>query len=80
MNKTLPECFGSQGGVMLDGQAPDKCVDCAWFEKCHKITVAASVLSISDALDLIIQNGLSDGRLKGFEALEKMADAALWKK
>jgi hypothetical protein len=57
---------------MLDGRTPEKCADCEWFEKCHKITVAASLLSISDALDLIIQNGLADGRLKGYEELKKV--------
>jgi hypothetical protein len=33
--------------------------------------VAASLLSISDALDLIVQNGLADGRLKSFGELGK---------
>jgi hypothetical protein len=54
MKINLPDCFGNQAGSMLDGRTPEKCIDCEWFEKCHKITVAASLLSISDALDLII--------------------------
>jgi len=72
MKNNLPDCFGNQAGSMLDGRTPEKCAYCEWFEKCHKITVAASLLSISDALDLIIQNGLADGRLKGYEELKKV--------
>lgn len=72
MKSNLPECFGNQAGSMLDGRTPEKCADCEWFEKCHKITVAAALLTVSDALDLIIQNGLADGRLKGYEELKKI--------
>ena len=79
-HNTMPECFGCQAEPMLFGEAPDDCPGCEWFDKCHKITVAASLQSISDALDLIVQNGLSDGRLKGFEELERIAAAAKGRK
>ena len=57
---------------MLRGQEVAACLDCEWFDKCHKITVSASLMAISDAMDLIVQNGLADGRLKGFGELEKL--------
>jgi hypothetical protein len=66
------ECFGSQARDMLFGDPPDKCMDCEFFEKCHKITVAASLQNISDSLELFIQNGLTSGMLKGFQELEKI--------
>jgi len=71
----IPECFGSQGRSLLGGEMPTQCLDCDVFDKCHKITVVASLQSVSDALDLIVQNGLTDGRLKGFQELEKLWDA-----
>ena len=76
----MPECFGCQAESMLSGQPPHDCIDCEWFDKCHKITVSVSLQSIADALDLMVQNGLCDGRLKGFEELEKSAKAAAGKK
>ena len=79
MNSSLPKCFGNQAGPMLDGRVPVDCVECEWFDKCHKITVSATLLSISDALDLLVQNGLADGRLKGFAELEKCSGAAVRK-
>jgi hypothetical protein len=75
-----PECFGCQAEGMLYGEEPDDCVECEWFDRCHKITVSASLLAIENALDLIVENGLSDGRLKGFEELEKIAEAAKGRK
>jgi len=54
MTRPTPECFGTQAGELLYGRPVDKCVECEWFDKCHRITVAASLLSISDALDLIV--------------------------
>ena len=80
MKKTMPECFGNQAGAMLDGRVPVECAECEWFDKCHKITVSAALLSVSDALDLIIQNGLADGRLKGFGELAKTPGAVPEKK
>ena len=79
-HNTLPECFANQAESMLYGEPADDCIECEWFDKCHKITVAATLQSISSALDLIVENGLSDGRLKGFEELERMADAAKGRK
>ena len=76
----MPECFASQGRSLLGGEMPTQCLDCDVFEQCHKITVAASLQSISDALDLIVQNGLTDGRLKGFQELETLWDAEPEKK
>ena len=76
----LPECFASQGRSPLGGEMPTQCVDCSMFEVCHKITVAATLQSISDDLDLIVQNGLTDGRLKGFQELEELWEAQPVKK
>lgn len=56
---------------MLYGEFPKECMDCAEFDKCHKITISASLQNISDGMDLIIQNGLSSGKLKSFQELEK---------
>lgn len=69
------ECLGSQGREMLYGEFPKDCMDCAVFDKCHKITIAASLQSISEGMDLIIQNGLSNGQLKSFQELEKEYEA-----
>lgn len=66
----MPECFGSQARGLLCGEPIDDCVDCEVFDRCHKITVAASLQSIETDLDLIVQNGLADGRLKGTKELE----------
>lgn len=65
----IPSCFGDQGGVILCGESPKACIVCRVFEKCHKITVAATLQAISTDLDLIVQNGLRKGTLEGFEAL-----------
>ena len=65
----LPDCFGDQGGVVLCGESPKACLDCRVFEKCHKVSVAATLQAISTDLDLIVQNGLRKGTLEGFDAL-----------
>ncbi|MEI8372798.1 MAG: hypothetical protein WCJ35_08190 [Planctomycetota bacterium] len=65
----LPDCFGEQGGVILGGESPKMCLDCQVFEKCHKITVAATLQAIATDLDLIVQNGLRKGTLEGFDML-----------
>jgi hypothetical protein len=67
----LPDCFGDQGGVMLCGESPKRCLHCQVFDKCHKITVAATLQAISTDLDLIVQNGLRKGTLEGFDMLSE---------
>ena len=64
----LPDCFGEQGGAILGGESPKACLDCQVFEKCHKITVAATLQAIATDLDLIVQSGLRKGTLEGFDA------------
>lgn len=71
MTNKYKECFGSQGRKMLYGEFPKDCMNCEEFDKCHKITIASSLQSISEGMDLIIQNGLSSGKLKCFQELEK---------
>lgn len=71
----IPECFGIQAECMLRGEPPTDCIPCEWFDKCHKITVAGCLQSIADNLDLAVQNGLTDGRLKSLMELGKIADA-----
>ncbi len=63
------ECFGQQAEDMLHGEPPYKCLDCDIFDKCHKITIAACLQSISTDLDLITQNGLATNKLMGFAEL-----------
>lgn len=65
------ECFGDQGGAILGGESSNKCATCELFDKCHKITIAASLQGIAMDLSLIAQNGLESGWLKGFQALSK---------
>ena len=65
------ECFGSQGREMLYGEFPKDCMNCEEFDKCHKISIASSLQGISESMELIIQNGLSSGKLKCFQELEK---------
>ena len=38
-----PDCFGNQAEPLLRGKPVDRCIDCELFDKCHKITVAASL-------------------------------------
>jgi len=72
----LPECFGRQGLVMIQGDVPIECMECDVFDKCHKITVSACVLGIYECLDLMIQNGLLDGKLKNIEEIDEIVEAA----
>ena len=67
----LKECFGSQGRQMLYGEMPKECISCTELEICHKISIVSSLQAIADGMDLIIQNGLSNGMLKGFGELEE---------
>ncbi len=76
---TNKECFGRQAEDMLYGNSPDKCLDCEIFDKCHKITIAACLQSISTDLDLITQNGLASKKLMGFAELDKLAEADMTK-
>ena len=77
MKKTktkLKDCFGNQARDMLFGDPPDKCADCDLFSKCHKITIAACLQSISDGLDLIVQNGLATEKLMSWKELNELAE------
>lgn len=68
------ECFGQQAEDMLHGEAPNKCFECSFFDKCHKITVAACLQSISTDLDLIVQNGLATKKLMAYKELDELAE------
>jgi hypothetical protein len=74
------ECFGQQGEDMLHGDPPYKCLDCSIFDKCHKITIAACLQSISTGMDLLIENGLVTNKLMGFAELNKFAETEMGKK
>ncbi len=63
------ECFGQQASDILYGKPPYKCLECEIFDKCHKITVAASLQAISSDLDLITQNGLVTKKLMALDEL-----------
>ncbi|MDZ7700245.1 MAG: hypothetical protein U5R49_26065 [Deltaproteobacteria bacterium] len=69
------ECFGQQAEDMLHGDPPYKCLKCDIFDKCHKITVAACLQSISTCVDLITENGLATNKLMGFAELINLAEA-----
>ncbi len=69
----LKECFGQQAEDMLYGEAPNKCLECSFFDKCHKITVAACLQSISTDLDLIVQNGIATKKLMVYKELAELA-------
>jgi hypothetical protein len=66
------ECFGQQAEDILHGEAPYKCLECSFFDKCHKITVAACLQSMSTDLDLIVQNGLATKKLLGYKELDEL--------
>ncbi|MEA2059004.1 MAG: hypothetical protein U9P10_00405 [Thermodesulfobacteriota bacterium] len=68
------ECFGQQAEDMLHGDPPYKCLKCNVFDKCHKITVAAYLQSISTDLDLIIQNGIATNKLMVYKKPAELAD------
>ena len=72
--------FGTQALGLLHGESVAECVECALFEKCHKITVAAYLHGLSDDLELIVQNGLTDGSLKAYMELGGIAEARLAEK
>jgi hypothetical protein len=59
---------------MLHGEAPYKCLECSFFDKCHKITVAACLQSISTDLDLIVQNGIATKKLMVYKELADLAE------
>lgn len=65
-------CLGQQGRDFLFGEFPDKCIDCDQFDLCHKLSIATSLQSIADGVDLLIQNGLATDKLLGFAELEKL--------
>ncbi len=69
------ECFGQQAEDMLHGEPPYKCLECYTFDKCHKITIAACLQSISTDLDILTQNGLATNKLMGFAEFQKVAEA-----
>jgi hypothetical protein len=68
------ECFGQQAEDMLHGAPPYKCLKCNVFDKCHKITVAACLQSISTDLDLIVQNGITTKKLMVYNELAELAE------
>jgi hypothetical protein len=68
------ECFEQQALDMLHGEPPYKCLKCSIFDKCHKITFAACLQSISAGMDLLIENGLATNKLMGFAELNKLAE------
>ncbi len=63
------ECFGSMGRSMLDGEGAGNCMSCRAFDKCYKLTIAATLQGISIDLSLFAENGLASGWLKGFMEL-----------
>ncbi len=67
----LKECFGDQGGAPLHGEVPEGCLNCdsEIFERCHKVTIAASLQGINMDFSLVTQNGLQSGWLKSFKEL-----------
>ncbi len=67
----LSDCFGDLGGAILGGKSPNKCAACDRFDRCHKVTIAASLQGIAMDLSLITQNGLESGWLKAFKELSK---------
>ena len=73
-------CFGRQAEGMLQGESPQKCVECGLFENCHKMTVAACLQSISTDVGLLIENGLATNSLMGFDELNELAGAENKKK
>jgi hypothetical protein len=68
------ECFGQQAEDVLHGETPYKCFKCSFFDKCHKITVAACLQSISTDLDLMVQNGLVTKKLLVYKELDELIE------
>lgn len=52
----LKECFGDQGGSILCGEVPKDCLNCdsEIFERCHKVTIAASLQGINMDFSLVV--------------------------
>jgi hypothetical protein len=73
------ECFRQQAEDMLHGEPLYKCLKCSIFDKCHKITIAACLQSISTGMDLLIENGLATNKLMGFAELNKLAEIEMKK-
>ena len=67
----LPDCFATRGLQLSYGDSPRKCLACEVSDECHKMTLPATLMNINDSLNLIVQNGLCDGSLKGYEELEE---------
>lgn len=67
----IKDCFGDQGGSMLCGEIPKDCLSCDIFDKCHKVTIAASLQGINGDLSFLIQNGLKTGWLKSYKELSE---------
>ncbi len=64
------ECFGSMGRTMINGESADNCMSCQAFDKCHKLTIAATLQGIAVDLSLFAENGLASGWLKNFMELD----------
>lgn len=76
----IMECFGRQAEGVLRGEDPQRCLECNVFERCHKITVAACLQSISTDVGLLIENGLATNSLMGFDELNELAGTDTKKK
>jgi hypothetical protein len=74
MRTQMKECFGTQGMDALHGDSVEKCIDCELFDKCNKITIAITLQAMTTDIELIVQNGLTDGRLRSFNELEKESE------
>ena len=70
----LPECLGAQGAEQLCSDTPGRCLECAVFDECHKITVVGCLTTIASGVDLIVQNGLAYGNLRGLRELDELVE------
>ncbi|MCP4687020.1 MAG: hypothetical protein GY859_03160 [Desulfobacterales bacterium] len=68
-NNPPKECFGSMGRSMMNGETADNCMTCEAFDKCYKLTMAATMQGIAIDLSLFAENGLASGWLKSFMEL-----------
>jgi len=73
------ECFGHQAEDMLRGDPPHKCLYCGIFDKCHKMTLAACLQSISTGMDRLIENSTATNKFLKFTELNKRAEADMEK-
>jgi hypothetical protein len=69
--KRNKDCFGDQGGSILHGETPEDCLTCDIIDRCHKVTIATSILGINVDLSLLIQNGFEAGWLKPFKEISE---------